>query len=173
MTHLRDGRNGLSFPKRNHMALSVLDGAFFFSKEFDPHMTFPDSLSGAPGEALQKAEDPTGNLSVRTIEAKAEALHGLGRLRMRHLVARVMADDSMNVMLTLIISECQGMAAGEQSIVLANNLAPLSGAALIDDLVQAGLAVATGKMPGRRSVGLTPLGSARMRAYIAGFPERM
>jgi hypothetical protein len=77
-----------------------------------------------------------------------------------------MADNAMSLMLTLFISECQNMAAGEQSIVLANQIAPLEGTALIDTLVQAGLVVATGKMPGRRTVGLSPLGSARMRAYI-------
>ncbi|HEX7854926.1 MAG TPA: hypothetical protein VF503_14655 [Sphingobium sp.] len=136
-------------------------------------MTVSVCLAGKTGQMPRQAEAAAADLSISELQAKAEVLHGLGRLRMRHLVARVMADDAMNVMLTLTISECQDIAAGEQSIILANNLAPLAGAALVDDLVQAGLATATGKMPGRRSVGLTPLGSARMRAYISGFPDMM
>ncbi|MFT3968023.1 MAG: hypothetical protein QM690_19310 [Sphingobium sp.] len=133
-------------------------------------MSLFQCLAGRPDDAPAQAKGPEVMLST-TLETRAEALYALGRLRMRHLVSRIMADDAMNVMLTLFISECRDLSAGEQSIVLANNLAPLAGAALIDDLVQAGLAVATGKMPGKRSVGLTPLGSARMRAYISAHPD--
>lgn len=113
---------------------------------------------------------PATEEEVRAMESKAEQLHNIGRLRARHFVSTALHDASMNLMLTLVISECRGIEAGEQSVLLANRLAPKEGAALIDTLVQAGLAVATGKMPGQRSVGLTPLGSARMRAYIADFP---
>lgn len=76
-------------------------------------------------------------------------------------------------MLTLVIGECQAMTMAEQSVLLANQIAPLEGGALLDTLVQAGLVVATGKMPGQRSVGLTPLGSARMRAYIVDSSDLM
>ncbi|HEX7819416.1 MAG TPA: hypothetical protein VF463_02225 [Sphingobium sp.] len=107
------------------------------------------------------------------VETRAVALHNLQRLRMRHFVSPVMADLAMNVMLTLFISECHKMTAGEQSILLANHIAPVEGAVLIDTLVQAGLVVVTGKMPGRRSVGLTPLGSARMRAYVIDSSDLM
>lgn len=126
---------------------------------------------GEPAEAPIHADGAEEELSARALEAKAERMHGLGRLRMRHLGTRIMSDNAMNVMLSLLIAEFRGLSAGEQSIILANYLAPLEGAALIDNLVQAGLTVATGKMPGRRTVGLTPLGSARMRAYISGFPD--
>ncbi|MCE7797597.1 hypothetical protein LWE61_13680 [Sphingobium sufflavum] len=115
--------------------------------------------------------DPAADSAVMAaavpVEARAVALHNLYRLRQRHFISPAMADDAMGLMLTLFISACQDMAAGEQSLLLANRVAPLAGATLLDTLVQAGLVVVTGKMPGRRSVGLTPLGSARMRAYIA------
>lgn len=84
-----------------------------------------------------------------------------------------MHDAAMALMLTLFIGECHNVATGEQSLLLANQIAPKDGAVLIDTLVQAGLTVATGEMPGRRSVGLTPLGSARMRAYIADYPAQI
>lgn len=113
------------------------------------------------------------DLSVTELQMRAEALHVQGRFRMPCPVERIMSDNAMSLMLTLVICECQGMTPGERSIVLANNLAPFEGAPIIDTLVQAGLVVATGETPGRRLVGLTPLGSARMRAYIAGFPDLM
>lgn len=129
------------------------------------------ALSECLADRTGLTEPLNDGLSLYSLLAKAESLHAIGRYRMRHMGARVMADNAMNLMLSLFINECLDVDAGERGTVLANNMAPLEGAALIDDLVQAGLAVATGKMPGRRSVGLTPLGSARMRAYIAGFPD--
>jgi len=41
----------------------------------------------------------------------------------------------------------------------------------IETLIHAGLAVVTGENPERRTVGLTPLGSARMRSYIMDHPD--
>jgi len=113
--------------------------------------------------------DQKGN-AASILEAKAEAMHSLWQLRKRHFVSTALHDAGMGIMLTLSIAESRSFDAGEQSVLLANQIAPLEGAALVDTLVQAGLVVATGTIPGRRSVGLSPLGSARMRAYIADFP---
>ena len=109
-------------------------------------------------------------LEARALEARAETLHSLCQLRKRHFATPALHDGGMAVMLSLLIAECRSFDVGEQSVLLANDMPPLEGGATIDTLVQAGLVVVTGTMPGRRSVGLTPLGSARMRAYIAGFP---
>ncbi|CAN5262917.1 hypothetical protein BH10PSE13_BH10PSE13_13810 [soil metagenome] len=128
-------------------------------------MARSDQLSGdRPIRVEQKGD------AASVLETKAEAMHALSQRRKRHFVSTALHDAGMTLMLTLFIAECRSIDAGEQSVLLANHIAPLEGAALIDTLVQAGLVVVTGTMPGRRSVGLTPLGSARMRAYIADFP---
>lgn len=124
-----------------------------------------DRLSADRPDRVEQERD-----AACLLEARAEAIHALCQLRKRHFVSTALHDAGMTVMLTLFIAECRSLDAGEQSILLANHIAPLEGAMLLDTLVQAGLVVATGTMPGRRSVGLTPLGSARMRAYIADFP---
>lgn len=126
-----------------------------------------------PKGAGRDASSAVAAFENRVLEAKAQMLHDVGQLRKRHFVSPVMHDASMTVMLTLFIAECRSLDAGEQSVLLANHLPPREGAALLDTLVQAGLIATTGTMPGRRSVGLTPLGSARMRAYVAGYPEPM
>jgi hypothetical protein len=109
----------------------------------------------------------------RALEARAVALHSLNRLRVRHFVSPALADPAMSLMLTLFIGECQAIMLGEQGVLLANQVESAPGATLLDTLVHAGLIVATGETPGRRSVGLTPLGSARMRAFIADSSELM
>jgi hypothetical protein len=140
--------------------------AFGFFQEFCALMPLSACLDDERPQVMCRAAMPDTGGVERVAEVRAVALHNFHRLRMRHFISPVMAGNAMSLMLTLFISECQNMAAGEQSIVLANQIAPLEGTALIDTLVQAGLVVATGKMPGRRTVGLSPLGSARMRAYI-------
>lgn len=105
------------------------------------------------------------------VAVRAAALHELGRRRARVMVAPVMADPAMNIMLSLFIAQCQCITVTDKGLLLANDVPPGEGGALLDRLVQAGLIQVTGETPGQRSVGLAPLGSARMRTYICDYPD--
>jgi hypothetical protein len=105
------------------------------------------------------------------LEAKASRMHLLSRLRGQHFLATVMADSAMDVALTLFVGEMQRRPVSEMMLAAANLLSRSETAALIDRLVQAGLAVVTGREPEGRTVGLSPLGSARMRSFINDYPD--
>jgi len=111
-----------------------------------------------------------GGESAR-LEAKATRIHSLGRLRSKYFFTQIMADSSMDVMLSLFVGELQATAVSEAALAVANLLSPAETDALIDRLVQAGLAVTTGQAPDGRTVGLSPLGSARMRSFINDYPD--
>jgi hypothetical protein len=110
------------------------------------------------------------SLSDALLLARATQMHDIGRARARYFPQSIMRDGAMNILLSLFVAECEGISVSEPSLLLANMEGPVSGGCLIDQLVQAGLAQTTGKRPGHRSVGLTPLGSARMRSYLADLP---
>ena len=105
------------------------------------------------------------------LEAKAVNMHMLGRLRSKHFYAPVMADSAMNVMLSLFVGELQSSKVSDTALAVGNMLSPQEVDGFIDNLVQAGLAVVKGEEPDRRTVGLTPLGSARMRSFVSDYPE--
>ena len=105
------------------------------------------------------------------LEAKATRMHMLGRLRAKHFFTPVMADSAMNVMLSLFVGELQSSTVSDTALAVGNMLSPAETDALIDTLVQAGLAVVTAQEPDRRTVGLTPLGSARMRSFVSDYPD--
>ena len=105
------------------------------------------------------------------MEAKAARIHKLNRFRGQHFVSHAMADSSMDVMLSLLVGELQNCDVSEMALATANVLSRKETSALVDRLVQAGLAVLTGHEPDGRTVGLSPLGSARMRSFVNDYPD--
>jgi hypothetical protein len=105
------------------------------------------------------------------LEAKATRMHMLGRRRAKHFFTPVMADSAMDVMLSLFVGELQSSTVSDTALAVGNMLSAAETDALIDRLVQAGLAVVTAIEPDRRTVGLTPLGSARMRSFVSDYPD--
>ena len=102
---------------------------------------------------------------------KAQRLHDLIKRRDRCFRNAVMADSAMSVMLSLFLAECKGVALTQGTLGLINLLDDGEEGGIIESLVHAGLAIATGEIPERRAVGLTPLGSARMRSFISDYPD--
>jgi hypothetical protein len=105
------------------------------------------------------------------LELKAARMHQLSRLRGEHFASPVMADSALEVMLSLLIGELQNHDVSERILAAATLLSRKGTDALIDQLVQAGLAVITGHEPEGRTVGLSPLGSARMRSFMNDHPD--
>jgi predicted transcriptional regulator len=102
---------------------------------------------------------------------KAQRLHDLGKARDRLFRRAVMADSAMGIMLSLFLSELKAVPLTESTLSLVNMLEADQGQSVIESLIQAGLVVVTGANPDRRAVGLTPLGSARMRSFISDHPD--
>ena len=126
---------------------------------FSPHGERPAAtpVSGARSDA---------GLGVNAVN-----MHMLGRLRSKHFYAPVMADSAMNVMLSLFVGELQSSKVSDTALAVGNMLSPQEVDCFIGKLVQAGLAVVKGEEPERRTVGLTPLGSARMRSFVSDYPD--
>ena len=123
-----------------------------------PFASFPFAADGSAAKV--RDED-------RPLLDHALILHRQGRRRASHFGTPLLLDHAMNMMLSLLIAEIEEIVVSESAVLMANE-APRDGTgALIDQLVHAGLAAATGAKPGRRTVGLTPLGSARMRGFVA------
>ncbi len=126
--------------------------------------------------ALAPAEQETmihpGDLHREAVtEAKAARMHGLGRLRGKYFVAPVMGDSAMSMMLSLFVGELQSRTVSNMTLAVGSLLSREETDLMIDKLVSAGLAVITGFEPNRRTVGLTPLGSARMRSFVNDYPD--
>jgi len=103
-------------------------------------------------------------------ETGARHLPGLTRLRGDHFRRAVMADGAMGVMLSLPADPAKAPLT-RANLALANFPdGPRTGRA-VESLIHAGLVALTGANPDRRTVGLTPLGSARMRSYISDYPD--
>jgi hypothetical protein len=105
------------------------------------------------------------------LEAKAQRLHDMVRERDRYFRRSIMADGTMGVMLSLFQAELKAVPLTEATLALINLLEGEEGRRIVESLVHAGLAAVTGENPERRSVGLTPLGSARMRSFISDYPD--
>lgn len=134
----------------------------------------------SPAPADQEAMSETGtdaqmhpdapDMEART-EAKAARLHGLGRLRGKYFATPVMGDSAMSMMLSLFVGELQSRPVSNMTLAVGSMLSREETDLMIDRLVSAGLAVITGLEPNRRIVGLTPLGSARMRSFVNDYPN--
>ena len=77
----------------------------------------------------------------------------------------------MTIMLAGLRVELLASQLTDSTLSLVNMFDDNEGEAIVENLVHAGLVVVTGDRPERRTVGLTPLGSARMRSYISDHPD--
>jgi biotin operon repressor len=109
--------------------------------------------------------------SCAALQAKVARMHMLGRLRSKHFYTPVLADRTMDVMLSLLVGELQGSAVSGTALAVGNMLSREELCSVIDKLFQAGLVIVSGEEPERRTVGLSPLGSARMRSYVSDYPD--
>lgn len=105
------------------------------------------------------------------LAAKAQRLLDLVKQRDTYFRRSVMADGSMGVMLSLFLAELKAVPLTEATLALINMLEVDEGRGVVESLIHAGLVVVTGENPERRTVALTPLGSARMRSFISDYPE--
>jgi hypothetical protein len=105
------------------------------------------------------------------LDVRAARLLERTRHRDRHFRRSVMADAAMSIMLALFLAELRDIQITPATLALINLLEDCECQAVIDSLVQAGLADVTGDNSDRRTVGLTALGSARMRSYVSDFQE--
>lgn len=121
---------------------------------------------GAVGDDAAIAGSEAGRLV-----AKAAAIHRLSRMRSKHFRTSLLADSAMALLLSLFVAEQQAIDVGERALALANDLSVAEGASILNNLVHAGLVVISGTDTERRSVGLTPIGSARTRGFIDDHPD--
>jgi hypothetical protein len=105
------------------------------------------------------------------LQAKARRLLDMVKLRDRHFRRAVMADGAMGVMLSLFLAELGGVPVTVHCLTLTNLLDDEEGDSVIQNLIYAGLIVVTEEASERRTVGLTALGSARMRGFISDYPD--
>ena len=105
------------------------------------------------------------------LEAKGRRLLELVKQRDDYFRRSVMADSSMGVMLSLFLAELGGVPVTEHCLTLTNLLEGDEGKSVIHNLIYAGLVVVTEEHTERRTVGLTALGSARMRGFISDYPD--
>ncbi len=128
------------------------------------------SIGLPPAFAHARAMVPSVDSDMQ-VEQKAARMHMLNRTRGRHFVTPAMADSSLDIMLSLFVGELQQRDVSETTLATANLLSRKATSTLIDKLVQAGLVVLTGHEPDGRTVGLSPLGSARMRSFVNDYPD--
>jgi hypothetical protein len=122
--------------------------------------------------ALRVDDGPLhGGTGERKLETKAQRLLDQVKRRERYFRRSVMADGTMGVMLSLFLAELKAVPLTQANLALVALLDGEEERRVIDSLIHAGLAVVTGDNPDRRTVGLTPLGSARMRSFISDYPD--
>lgn len=103
--------------------------------------------------------------------ARAVQLHELVKVRDRHFRRSIMADSAMAMMLSLFLGELKSITLTPGTLSLVNMLDEDEAQTILESLIHAGLAVVTGENPERRTVGLTALGSARMRSFVSDYPD--
>jgi hypothetical protein len=117
-------------------------------------------------DALESVTSDDLGLAVRAIR-----LHELVKVRDYHFRRSIMADSAMAMMLSLFLGELKSVSLTVSTLALVNMLDDDETHTIIESLIHAGLAVVTGVTPERGTVGLTPLGSARMRSFVRDHPE--
>ncbi|MBO9574926.1 MAG: hypothetical protein J7494_04240 [Sphingobium sp.] len=98
-------------------------------------------------------------------------MHELVKVRDRHFRRSIMADSAMAMMLSLFLGELKSITLTPGTLSLVNMLDEDEAQTILESLIHAGLAVVTGENPERRTVGLTALGSARMRSFVSDYPD--
>lgn len=130
-----------------------------------------NNVHGFPLKRSQPLADLADAAQSASLQVKAGRMHMLGRLRSKHFYAPVLADRAMDIMLSLLVGELQSSRVSDMALAVGNMLSREEACTVIDNLVQAGLVVVSGEWPERRTVGLTPLGSARMRSFVNDYPD--
>ncbi|GEM_PF-1933841 len=122
---------------------------------------------------MMTSEDPADSVSRDefNLAVRAARLHELVKVRDRHFRRSVMADGAMAIMLSLFLGQLKSVSLTPATLSLVNMLDEEDAQRTLNSLIQAGLAVVTGENPERRTVGLTALGSARMRSFVSDYPE--
>lgn len=105
------------------------------------------------------------------LETKAQRLLELVRQRDTYFRRSVMADGTMSVMLSLFLAELKAVPLTQATLALVSLLEDAEGQGVVDSLIHAGLVIVSGDNSERCTVGLTPLGSARMRSFISDYPD--
>jgi hypothetical protein len=105
------------------------------------------------------------------LAVRAVRLHELVKVRDHHFRRSIMADSAMAMMLSLFLGELKAISLTQGTLALVNMIDDDEAHPVIESLIHAGLAVVTGGNPERRTVGLTPLGSARMRSFVKDYPD--
>ena len=105
------------------------------------------------------------------LEVRARRLHELVKRRDGYFRRPIMADSAMGVMLSLFLAELAAIPVSESNLALTNILDSGEARRVVESLVHAGLVIVTGENPQRWTVGLPPLGSARMRSFISDHPD--
>ncbi len=145
----------------------------------DGHRVPPDdgktNVTFGTNDSVRALRDDADSVRVDAadarIGAKAQRLLDLTRQRDRYFRRSVMADGTMAVMLSLFLAELKAVPLAEATLAMINLLDGDEGRGVVESLIHAGLVVVTGENPERRTVGLTPLGSARMRSFISDYPD--
>jgi hypothetical protein len=102
---------------------------------------------------------------------RAARLHELVKIRDCHFRRSVMADSSMSIMLSLLLGELKSVELTPGTLSLVNMLDDDQADGILEALVHAGLAQITGRDVDRQTVGLTALGSARMRSFVSDYSQ--
>lgn len=121
---------------------------------------------------MMTSEDALGSVATDDLElaVRAVRLHELVKVRDHHFRRSVMADTAMAMTLSLFLGELKSVSLTQGTLALVNMLDDDEAHTVIESLIHAGLAVVTGENLERRTVGLTPLGSARMRSFVRDYP---
>lgn len=131
----------------------------------------PQLRSAHPHGGVVGDDSPIAQSEAGRLVAKAAAIHRLSRMRSKHFRTSLLADSAMALLLSVFVAEQQAIEVGERALALANDLSLAEGTAILNNLVHAGLVVISGTDTERRSVGLTPIGSARTRSFIDDYPD--
>lgn len=121
--------------------------------------------------AAQRPMRHADEMHRASIAGKATRMHDLGRLRGQHFGTALLADSAMDMMLALFVGELHASPVSDTALAGETMLSREEIDLMIDKLINAGLIAITGANPDRRTVGLTPLGSARMRSFVNAYPD--
>lgn len=126
-------------------------------------------------DTVHMAANDSGAVAVMMSDARlrtrAERMRNQIKARSQHFRRPVMSDGAMAIMLSLFQNEFEALSLTRDTLAMANMLEDGEATRIIENLVNAGLIAVTGENPERRTVGLSPLGSAHMRSFVSDFPE--
>lgn len=134
-------------------------------------MSSCQSIAAQDAAASPDESGPVLHAAQPALLAKSNAILRIARMRARHFPTDLLADDAMRLLLSLFVSEQQGIVLTERTLALANQLSREESSEIIQRLFHAGLVAISGNDTERRLVGLTPIGSARTRSFVDDHPD--